>query len=405
MQDYRVATNGAAVGQPARVLFVSPFTCLYGAERCLLEIVTGLNRRRFAPTVVSGSEGPLLDEVRAAQVPVKVLRMPYMTQRGRQSISFVRGVLPGSLRLARFVRQGQFDIVYNNTLQNPYGALAARLAGVPCLWHVHEMGQNPLLRLVITRIAGLLATRLVVVSRAVGAMFSSGSQRKIRLVYNGVDLQHFDPNAVDPAAARRVLSIRPSQLVVGIIGRLHSSKRHHDLLLAMSEVRQRWPDCLLLIVGDGPAEFEQELRLTTQRLGLEENVRFLGYRADVRQVFAALDVLALPSDHEALARVPLEAMAMSKPVVATNVGGIPEAVTPDTGLLVSVGNPKELAAAISFILEDRERAMEMGRRGRERALAQFSLGCYVQKLEHVMTEMLSSRRSQPQASHLSVRGV
>jgi glycosyltransferase involved in cell wall biosynthesis len=393
MQNYRVASSETTDRQPAKILFVSPLSCLYGGELCLLEAATGLDRQRFAPTVVSGGEGPLLAELRAAQVPVKVLRMPYMTQRGRQAIDFVRGVLPASLRLARYIRQGQFDLVYNNILQNPYGALAARLAGVPCLWHVHEVGKNPLLRKGITRVAGLLATRLVVVSQAVGAMFSSGAQQKIRLVYNGVAPQHFDPNVFDPAAARRTFSIQPSQPVVGIIGRLHPSKRHHDLLLAMSDLRQRWPDCLLLIVGDGPFEFEQDLRRTTRRLGLEENVRFFGYIADVRELLAALDVLVLPSDHEAFPRVPLEAMAMAKPVVATNVGGIPEAVSPDTGLLVSVGNPKELAAAISFILEDRERATEMGRRGRERVLAQFSLEHYVQGLEDVMTEMLSGKGS------------
>jgi glycosyltransferase involved in cell wall biosynthesis len=394
MQNHRVAGNGEREDQPARILFVSPFSCLYGAELCLLELVTGLNRQQFAPTVVSGGEGPLLDELRAARVPVKVLRMPYMTQRGRQAIDFSRGVLPASLRLARYVRQGQFDVVYNNILQNPYGALAARFAGVPCLWHIHEMGNNPVLRTAMTRVAGLLATQVVVVSQAVGSMFSSHTQRKTRVIYNGVDPQHFDPTAYDSFAVRSVFSIQPSQSVVGIIGRLHPSKRHHDLFLAMSELRRRWPDCLLLVVGDGP--LEPDLRLTARHLGIEKNVRFLGYLADVREVFAALDVLVLPSDHEAFPRVPLEAMAMAKPVVATNVGGIPEAVVPDTGLLVSVGNPKELAVAISFILEDQERAAQMGRRGRERVLAQFSLRRYVQGLEDVMAQMISGKRNQHQ---------
>ena len=391
MQTSETANNKVRNMQPYRVLFVSPWSCLYGAELCLLEAAAGLNRQRFSPTVVSTGEGPLLAELRAAQVPVKVLKMPYMTHQGAQSLEFLRGLVPAVVRLARYIRRSQFDIVYNNILQNPYGALAARMAGVPCLWHIHEVGKNPLLRKGITTVAELLADRLVVVSQAVGAMFSSRAQHKIRLVYNGIDTQHFHPNAFDPTAARHALSIQSSQPVVGIVSRLHPSKRHHDLFLAMSEVRQRWPDCLLLVAGDGTAEFEQNLKLTACRLGLEENIRFLGYMAEIRKVLAALDVLVLPSHHEAFGRTLIEAMAMAKPVVATNVGGMPEAVSPDTGLLVPAGNPKELAAAISFVLEDPERAAEMGNRGRERVLAQFSMGKYIQGLEDVMIEILATR--------------
>ena len=391
MATYKASRKQRRIQQPAKVLFVNPFSNMYGGELCLLEAATGLDRQRFVPTVVLGSDGPLVGRLRAAGVTVEILKMPYMTQRGWQALRFVWGVLPAVLRLTKYIRKGQFNAIYNNILQNPYGALAARLANVPCLWHAQDMAQNPLLRLGITQMAGLLAGRLVVDSKAIANMFPSSIQKKIRLVYNGVDPEYYDPKAFDPRVARRAFSIQPLQPVVGFIGRLHPNKRPHDLLPAMAVIRQRWPDCLLLVAGDG--ELMQPLQETMFQLGLSENVHFLGYVRDVREMLSAIDVLAMPSGVEPLGRVQLEAMAMAKPVVATAAGGIPETITSETGRIVPVGQPQELAAAISFMLEDRERAMEMGRRGREHILSHFTLESYVQGLEGVIIEILSNGKT------------
>jgi glycosyltransferase involved in cell wall biosynthesis len=375
--------------QPVKVLFINPFSSLTGGDLSFLAAVTGLDKQRFVPSVLIGGDGPLADRLWAAGLTVERHDIPYMSHHGQNAVRFVKGIFPGVLGLTRYIRQGQFDLVYNNSLLFPHGALAARLANVPCVWHVREMGRNPLLRLGITRVAGFLADRLVVVSRAVGNMFSNSTQKKIRLVYNGIDPEYFNPKVFDPLATRDVFSIQPLQPVVGYIGRLHPSKRPHDLLHAMAVIRQRWPDCLLLIAGEG--ELQQSLQETIHQLGLDENVRFLDYVSDVREMLSAIDVLTLPSNLEPFGRVLIEAMAMAKPVVATAAGGIPEIVTSETGRLVSVGQPQELAEAISFILEDRERAKELGRRGRERVLSHFSLESYVQGLEGVMMEMLSKR--------------
>lgn len=388
MEADHLEVEGKFLPRPARVLYVSPFGCLYGGELCLFEVVTKSNQKLFAPQVVSGEYGPLVEALRSAGVGVEVMHLPYMTHRGWQAVRFSLMALPVSIRLARMIRKGKFDLVYNNSLLNPYGALAARLAGVPCIWHVHDLGKNPYLRFGITRLAELLADRIIVVSEAVKAIFSERGRKRIRVVYNGVDPQYFDPELVDEEIARQEYSISAERRpVIAMVARLHETKRPQDMILALCEIRQRWPDCLLLLAGEGP--LEGELRSMVTAYNLEQNVHFLGYVSDVRKILKLANVVVLTSDHEAFPRVPLEAMAMCRAVVATEVGGIPEAVTPETGRLIPPGNISELVEAISYVLEDEQRADQLGQAGRERVLKHFSQQLYIQGVEQVMMEALA----------------
>lgn len=386
------STKHEALSRPARVLYISPFGCLYGGELCLFEVVTKANRELFSPRVVSGEDGPLVDALRAAEISVDVMRLPYMTHRGLQAIQFAWKVIPTSLRLERVIRQGKFDLVYNNSLLNPYGALAARLAGVPCVWHVHDLGKNPVLRFGITRLAELLADRIIVVSEAVKEIFSARGKKKIRVVYNGVDTDFFDPEWIGETDARQEYSITAGQKpIITMIARLHETKRPQDMIQALRSIRERWPECLLLLAGEGP--LEEELRRMVADYGLEQNVRFLGYVADVRGVLKLANVVVLTSDHEAFPRAPLEAMAMARVVVATRVGGIPEAITSETGRLITPGNLTELVEAISYVLEDEERARQMGLAGRKRVLEHFSQKKYIAEIEKIMAEVLTAHPS------------
>jgi L-malate glycosyltransferase len=162
--------------------------------------------------------------------------------------------------------------------------------------------------------------------------------------------------------------------------------------VATQKLVNDFPDLVLLVIGDGP--LDEQLHQQTRDLGLEQHVRFLGYMEDVREVLAISDVLVLPSEHEAFGRVVAEAMLMEKPVVATNVGGLPELVSPETGVLVPVQCPEELGDAIKSIIIDPIRKIEMGRRGRERALELFTLDQYVVQMKNVFDELLKKSYSE-----------
>jgi glycosyltransferase involved in cell wall biosynthesis len=277
-------------------------------------------------------------------------------------------------------------LVYNNTLLNPYGALASYIAHVPCVWHVREVGRDSQARRNFLKLTAKLATRLVVVSKSVGELYSEKDKEKLRIVYNGIDPNYFDPEAFNSVAIRRDYNIDPDQPVVSIIGRLHQSKHHYDLLIAARMLIKEWPNLLVLIVGDGP--LEEDIKQRIQELGLGQNVRLLGYMEDVRGVLAASDLMVLPSEHEAFGRAVAEAMLMEKPVVATNVGGLPELITPTTGVLVPSNCPEELGNAIKSVIINPQRGIEMGRCGRKRALSLFSIDRYTHQMKDIFTELV-----------------
>jgi glycosyltransferase involved in cell wall biosynthesis len=372
--------------EPAKILFVTPFSWLYGEALSLLQLVRALDRDQFLPSVITTGEGPLVDHLKEAKVPVQSIKMPYLSRRGKQAVDFAVSILPVSFRIANFIRSEGFDLVYNNTLLNPYGALASYLAGVPNVWHVREVGRESTLRSNFIKLTAILATRLIVVSESVGELYTKEEKKKLRVVYNGIDPEYFCPDVYDPYVIRQSFGIHQDQPVVCIVGRLHQSKRHDDLLNATKMLVDRWPDLLVLIVGDGP--LEDSIRQQIRELGLDQNVRLLGYMDDVREVLSASDLMVLPSEHEAFGRAVVEAMLMEKPVVATNVGGLPELITPETGLLVPVGCPDELGNAMKIIINDSNRGSEMGRRGRERAIERFSLDRYIHNMKLVFEELL-----------------
>lgn len=187
------------------------------------------------------------------------------------------------------------------------------------------------------------------------------------------------PNGIEVAAAQRPprevrgeLQTPPEATVVGTVARLHPSKSQEDLLRAFAIVRQRVPDAVLWLVGDGErrAALEREAR----RLGIVERVRMPGARLDVRDVLEAMDVFALPSRWEGMPNSLMEAMAAGRPVVASDIDGIRELIQHgETGWRVPPGNPDALAQTLLEVLADRPRAARVGRAARACIQERFSL--------------------------------
>jgi glycosyltransferase involved in cell wall biosynthesis len=369
------------------ILFVSPFSSLYGGELSFLEIVTGLNPDRYHLHAAVGGEGPLTDRLKDAGIQVKSYNFAYMSYRGLPALLFAVRLVPTVLSLAAYIRKNHFTLVYNNSLFNPYGSLAAWLAGVPCLWHIHDLGNNPLIKALITRLVGAISKKVVVVSGAVKSIFPESTYSKIRLVYNGVDADEFDPALFDRQAIRAELDIPADRPVALSVGRLHEIKRPQDTFEAVRQLIQRIPDLLLLVAGTG--DLEAELRQFIDRYGLHHNIRMLGYRYDVARLLSATDVLVLSSGRESFGRILIEAMAMKIPVVSIRSGGIPEVVSEDCGILVPPASPSELAAALELILTNPEMAQRMGEAARLRVMERFSFAQCINGLEQVIQEIVS----------------
>ena len=222
--------------------------------------------------------------------------------------------------------------------------------------------------------------QLVAVSTAIERKIADEGRAgaPVRLIYNGVDLERYDHQ--EPCCTLRdEYGMEPGSVLVGVVARLEPEKGHPTLLDAWPAVLRAVPNAYLMVIGEGSRL--DALQQQARDLRIAHRVVFTGRRDDVPAVTAALDVAVLPSYREAQGLSILEAMALSRPVVATNVGGIPEVIEDGvSGLLVEPHDAAALAAAITRLLLDHPYADVIARAGHDTVRAKFCL-------EHMVAEV------------------
>jgi glycosyltransferase involved in cell wall biosynthesis len=218
--------------------------------------------------------------------------------------------------------------------------------------------------------------------------------KKIAIIHNGVDARRFCVQQDARSTIRRSLGFTEADLVVIMVARFHRGKGHAILLNAIRELRPLCP--LLKVVCLGEGEDEPELRALTEKYGIADCVHLVGYQRNVPEWLAAADINVLPSFYEGLPLTILEAMASGLPTVATNVGGIPEAIENGvTGLLVPAGNVGALVEALSLLLSDPAKRIQMGHAARERLLRSFVLEQQVVRTEEMYLDLCGASSRQP----------
>jgi glycosyltransferase involved in cell wall biosynthesis len=353
-----------------------------GGELSLLDLLRGLDRDRWAPVLVVPEEGGVGARGRDLDLPVHVIPLPTLRRPGPSSLRSVAA-------LTRLARATDVAAIHaNGSRAMAYAGVAGRLVARPALWHVRIADRDGLMDHALCAIA----TVVIATSRAVARRFA-WAPAKIRLVPNGIDLGRFTPRPPS-AALRATLGVPPSAPVALSIGRHVPEKGYRHLIDAAALIERAKPGVHWILVGNG--ELRSELEVQTRRLGLGSQVHFTGWRDDVADVLALADVFVLPSESEGFGRVLVEAMSMSRAIVATAVGGVPDIVRADeTGLLVEPAHPAALAEAVRALLDDPARAARLGAAGRARAESTFSLGAHVEAVERAYDEVL--RRVDPRA--------
>jgi len=298
-------------------------------------------------------------------------------------------------QLSRHLRREQIQIAhafdfYTNLTLIP----AARLAGVPVvIGSQRQLGDL----LSPAQSKGQLAAfrfcdAVVCNSEAASEKLAeSGFPRtKIRVIGNALLPEAF--GKPEPLVPRRAGILR-----VGMIARMNARHKNHlEFLRAMARLRAAFPTAEFLLAGDGP--LRQELEAEARTLGIADRVMFLGDRPDVPAVLASLDVTVVPSDSESLSNVILESMAAGVPVIATRVGGNPELVSDDRGLLVSVRDVEVLANATADLLNDAPRRSQIAANARRFAADNFSAESVTTKYEELYTELLSRKTGRASVS-------
>ena len=342
-----------------------------GGQISLMLLLERLDRTKFDPVVLVPAEGEVAQRARDMGCHVKVLPCPPL----RSGLS----VLSTIYKMRRFLIDKKIDIIHTDAPRQTFYAMFAKVGyHIPLLWHIRTEAKDRLLDLLLER----GADRLILVADALRFRFSSTGQLRSTVIHNGVDLTTCLPADVDTVPVIR----RP---LVFCSSRIDRSKGQELLIRALPSLLNNFPTLTLWFAGDGNEAFCKSLVHLADTLGVREAIHFLGFRRDVRALLSLADLVVLPSYHEAFPRVVLEAMAAGKPIVASRVGGIPEAVEDGvSGLLVPPGEVAPLAEAIETILQDdhRRRAMERAALAR---IQSFSLQRTVTLTEQLYRECLN----------------
>ncbi|PQV65378.1 Glycosyltransferase involved in cell wall bisynthesis [Abditibacterium utsteinense] len=365
----------AMAATPLRLMQIIAPSKVSGAEYLTVDLCRRLAARGHSVELLVKANHALIEVARAAGVSTSSERFS-----GKLNLLAMR-------RLRRRMREFRVDLVATQlSTASLWGSLAARAIGVPCVATVHALN---------TKTCYVFADRIIVVSHAVKAHLAAQgiAPRKMRVVYNGIDLSRFqrslDENEI--RAAKLELGFEADAPLIGVVAHLTRKKGHRWFLEAAAGLVQISPRAQFVFVGDGPER--AALQAQVESLGLGANVRFAGYQKEVVPWIAALDVLVLPTiQKEGFGRVLVEAGAMGKPVVSTPIGGISEVVVDgETGLIVPAFDSKSLLEALSGLLSDPARRAAMGMAGRARAVNHFSIERMVSETEKVYRELLAER--------------
>jgi glycosyltransferase involved in cell wall biosynthesis len=355
------------------VLHVDTAATWRGGQNQALLTLSGMAARGAEVSIACRAGGEL--ESRARGAGARVRPLPF------------RGDLwpPAIVGLARLLRRERPAALL---LHDPHavsaGLVASRLAGRRAALVAVRRVDFPL-RGAFSRAKYAACDRVIVVSRAIGAVVEAGGVRpeRTRLVYEGVPDRVAVPGG---AEALQALGVPAGVPVVGNVAALAGHKDHATLVAAMALVRARVPEARLVVAGEG--ELRPPLEAQVQELGLGDRVVFAGFRQDLDRLLPAFSVFCLSSRLEGLGTSLLDAMAFGLPVVATAAGGIPEAVEDGvTGRLVPPRDPRALADALVHALADEARRRAWGAAGRRRFCELFTAEHMVDETGRVLAEV------------------
>ena len=375
-----------------RLLKVVPTLMCGGTENQFMALGRLLDRSRFDVAFACLRRwGPFVDELAQLGIPLHEYQVATFC-----SVQ----ALAQQARLARQIARSRIDIVHAyNFYGNVFALPPARLMAPVVLASIRD--RSPYLTPMqkrVQRYACQFADRILVNADAVRDWLvgeEGYDPSNIVVIRNGVDMTRF---AAPPARdrIRHELGIPAAARLVVVVSRLARLKGIEHFLDAAAAIKARYPDVRFAIVGEtsppDPA-YQRFLEGLSEQHGVADRVTFTGRRSDIPAVLSAADVAVMPSLNEALSNVVLESMAAAAPLVATRVGGTPEALTDGaTGLLVPPGDAAAIAGAVSRLLDDRELACRLGRAARTRIGDRFSVDRMVRATEDLYAELLARKQ-------------
>ena len=366
-------------------------------------LTEGLADRGYDTTLVAGSLAYGEESMAhvARQRGARIVTLPHLARQ----VSPLNDLL-AVRHLAKLIRAERPQILHTHTAKaGAVGRVAALLAGdarppiVVHTFHGHVLRGyfNPFATLAFRTLErGLAAvtTRLIAVSPEVRddlVRLGVARPEKFVVIRLGIELDERVGAAGEAARreTRRRLGVPTDSFLIGWVGRMTAVKRTEDVLLAFKGVLDRGVDARLCLIGDGPDR--QRLERRAHELGIVRRCLFVGYQGDVAPYYEAIDALLLPSANEGTPVSVIEALAAERPAVATRVGGVPDVVREGVdGYLVDVGDAGTLAERLVELAGDPDKRDAMGREGRRRVLARYSVDRLVEDVDNLYRELLKT---------------
>lgn len=375
-----------------------------GGTNSLLELLKRIDRSRFGLTACfyqdypKGGNSSLSRELSAIGIPLILLGSLTQPLWAKIAKELVRGLLwwnrswrnravfaiehlwrinPRARQVAELVRKGGYALLYlnNQPSSNREGYLAAHLAGIPVVQHCRI---EACLNKDEVDVTNRLANAVICVSHGVEESLREQGihQNKLHVVPNAIDGDQPLPTPII------IPGLSPDALVIGTVGSLIKRKSVDQLLKAVALLKTSVP-IHVVVVGEGPEL--PSLHALARQLGIAERVLFPGFQPTPLPWMAAMDLVVLASAKEGLPRVLLEAMLLSKPVVASRVVGSKELVVEgETGFLYDYGDEQTLAARLQLLIDDATLRARLGQAGRQRVLGDYSIGRYVSSVEEIL---------------------
>lgn len=371
-----------------------------GAELQIAETITRLNRDLFEPKLYSisgdGAVRPLIEQ---HAIEVTVFNIMRGDPHNAKPIPFRRS--RKFLALYRYLKREQPDIVHCCMyIPSIYGAITAKLAGNPVIItnrvslgyfkdpkpH-YQIMENFVNRFTDGVIVNAQAVKNDVLKREVI------DSEKVYVIYNGVDTGKYKPLEQRPellpwlSNKKRELGIPETNRVIGMIANLIPYKGYHEFIIAASKVHRKYPDTCFLCIGEDRG-IQNQIEQLARKMGIHRHLIFTTAEHGVSELIHLIDIQVSASYEEGFSNAILEGMAAGKPIVATSVGGTPEAMVHDvTGFLIPPKNPEILAQTLITLLDNPDRAAQFGRNARKRVESRFFMQQLIDNLENLYIEL------------------
>jgi glycosyltransferase involved in cell wall biosynthesis len=353
-----------------------------GGQISLMQLMKNLDKRKFNPILICPEKGDLAAEAKKHHIQTIFIPLPSL-----KALKVVT-VFQSFRKLLNIIKKERVALLHANSSRSMMYAMLLRLFHrIEIIWHIRIVDKDSL----FDRLFEPFANKIITNSKATARRFSwLKDQNKIVTIYNGLDLKSFDENN-DGLKIKKELSIKDEVIIIGTIAKLQPKKGIHILLNAAPQIIKKFPSVKFLIVGDAPeaeVSYLKQLKSLIKKLNISKHVILPGFRNDISQIMKVIDIFVLTSFSESFGRVLIEAMAASKPIIASNVGGIPEVVTDgEAGILVPAAKVDVLAEKMNHLLQDKNLREQMGSQGRKRVEELFTIEQHVSSIEKVYSEL------------------